>query len=141
MGSALNTDVEHGGRTYHVQTENASRRGPAVETLVFDRGEILVRMTASRRPDADMRETAEQQHWDLVRKIRNGMLDDEEARAAVARDAAVRDLMVGLDGRLDEILAERKSEGQSMPLSGVRRFPLSDWWYRHLKRVSVVVRW
>ena len=47
MSNGFNTDVEHRGRVYHVQTENAKRRGQAVETLIFEQGRILVRMTAS----------------------------------------------------------------------------------------------
>ncbi len=146
MSNGFNTDVEHRGRVYHVQTENAKRRGQAVETLIFEQGRILVRMTASWQevaaradlPKADLRQAVELQHWELVRKIHRGMLDDnppprvrhEEAAAAVATHQVVADL----DQRLDEVCAERRAAG------GVRRLPLSDWWHRRLKRVSVVVR-
>lgn len=87
MGSRLNTEVEHRGRVYHVQTENTKRSGPAVETLIFDRGEVLVRMTASYEELAAS-QALELQHWDLVRKIHSGMLDDKEVAGSAAPQAA-----------------------------------------------------
>ena len=83
MGSRLNTEVEHQGRVYHVQTENTKRSGPAVETLIFDRGEVLVRMTA---PCEKLiaNHALELQHWNLVGKIHNGMLDDREVAGSAA---------------------------------------------------------
>ena len=85
--SGLNTDIERAGQTYHVQTESRGDAGPVVETLIFAAGEIVVRMTISyeelaqrwRLSNDDVHHALELQHWELVRKIRLGMLDDDEA--------------------------------------------------------------
>lgn len=141
MSSGFNTDVEHRGRVYHVQTENAKRQGQAVETLIFEQGQILVRMTASweevaaraNLPETELHQAVEMQHWDLVRKIHRGMLDDGPP-PSVRTEQATRQVVAELGQKLDELCAARQAAG------GVRRFPLSGWWHRHLKRVSVVVR-
>ena len=39
--TGYNTDIEHSGTTYHVQTEDKGRGNPFVESLVYARGEIL----------------------------------------------------------------------------------------------------
>ena len=83
MPIGLNTDVERGPRVFHVQTEAVNRNEPAVETLIFAGGEVLVRMTVacadltegSELTDNDVKHVLELQHWNLVRKIQHGMLD------------------------------------------------------------------
>lgn len=83
MPFGLNTDVERGERVFHVQTEAVNRDDPAVQTLIFAGGEVLVRMTvacadltaADELRDDDIRHVLELQHWNLVRKIQHGMLD------------------------------------------------------------------
>ncbi len=39
--TGFNTDIEHSGTTYHVQTEDKGRGNPLVESLVYTSGEIL----------------------------------------------------------------------------------------------------
>ena len=39
--TGYNTDIEHSGTTYHVQTEDKGRANPLVESLVYTSGEIL----------------------------------------------------------------------------------------------------
>ena len=41
MLTGFNTDIEHAGTTYHVQTEDKGRSNPLVESLVYAAGEIL----------------------------------------------------------------------------------------------------
>lgn len=41
MLTGFNTDIEHAGTTYHVQTEDKGRSNPLVESLVYASGEIL----------------------------------------------------------------------------------------------------
>jgi hypothetical protein len=45
MVTGFNTDVDHAGRIYHVQTEDKGVDNPIIETLIYLGGEIL----ASRR--------------------------------------------------------------------------------------------
>lgn len=84
--SGLNSEVECDGRYYHVQTQCSTRGAPVIESLAFERGETLVRITASYEDVAqrlgftgdDGRHLIELQHAELIRKIRHGMLRDDE---------------------------------------------------------------
>ena len=81
----LNSEVEHRGKVFHVQTESIERSAPVVETLVYSGGQILVRMTAAladiaeraNLPDDDVRHALKLQHWGLVRKIQQFGIDIE----------------------------------------------------------------
>ena len=86
MITGFNTDIDHDGRVYHVQTEDRGLKHPVVESLVYCGGEII----ASRRnPYGDLVESGdyceervqakmEEQHKRLMREIRNGKFDAEE---------------------------------------------------------------
>jgi hypothetical protein len=88
MITGFNTDVEYGGRVFHVQTEDKGRTNPVVESLVYSGGEIV----GSRRTSyADLVEASEAtepvvqrrmevQHQTLIREIRNGRFDPEGPR-------------------------------------------------------------
>ncbi len=41
MLTGYNTDIDHAGAVYHVQTEDKGRSNPFVESLVYASGEIL----------------------------------------------------------------------------------------------------
>jgi hypothetical protein len=89
--SGLNTEVECDGRRYHVQTQCSKRGSPVIESLVFQGGQALVRITSSHDEIASRafgRQLLELQHADLIRKIRHGMLRDDEATAALPEEAA-----------------------------------------------------
>jgi hypothetical protein len=143
MIEGLNTDIRHRGRVYHVQSQPSFHPTPALETVVCIAGEVLVRMRST-LPDgeeprwsaADARHVLELQHWNLVRKIRHGLLDEAspsgpvEDRAGPASDASRPDRTPG-EGPAG--LATRASARSSVPprrRSG--RWPL---------RLAVVVRW
>ena len=84
--SGLNSEVECDGRHYHVQTQCSTRGAPVIESLAYQGGETLVRITASYDEVAqrlgfngdDAKHLLELQHADLVQKIRHGMLRDDE---------------------------------------------------------------
>jgi len=84
--AGLNSEVEHRGRVFHVQTESLQRSAPVVETLIYSGGEILLRMAASladiaERADLsgdDVHHALQLQHWHLIRKIQHGMLGGSE---------------------------------------------------------------
>jgi hypothetical protein len=52
--TGFNTDVEYGGVTYHIQTEDKGLDTPIILSLVYDRGTILA---AKRQPYDDLLET------------------------------------------------------------------------------------
>jgi hypothetical protein len=80
--TGFNTDIEHDGTVYHVQTEDKGRSNPFVESLVYASGEILY---SRRTPyhdlveqdvDADTVATImERQHREIVQSIGSGTLD------------------------------------------------------------------
>jgi hypothetical protein len=96
MVTGLNTDIKHRGRTYHVQTQHVKRSEPAAETLIYEGGAVVVRMTVllgdlARQFDVtgdDINHLLDLQHWNLVRKVQHGMLDGGDADAPA--DAGAR---------------------------------------------------
>lgn len=157
--SGLNTAVDHGGKSYHVQTQFSTRDAPVIESLVFNSGQTLVRITSSYAEiaeklgftGADGQHLLEHQHADLIRKIRHGMLgggDDEVAASdeestsprlidqsgAVVDlndvdEPAVKQLLEDLGVAIDEVPTESPVE----PAPPTRRF---RW-----PRLALCIRW
>ena len=79
--TGYNTDIQHSGTTYHVQTEDKGRENPLVESLVYTSGEILY---SRRTPyhdlveqDVDKEAVAslmERQHRAIVDAVESGGL-------------------------------------------------------------------
>jgi len=171
----LNTDVERGERVFHVQTEAVKRNEPAVETLIFAGGEVLVRMTVAcsdltaetELTDNDVRHVLELQHWNLVRKIQHGMLDqgiapgsvdvrskrrpDAEredstgAELAARAEPGVRELLEDLERRIATAAAatpepERPFVAATVPDED-RDAQVPGFWRRFAHRVVVTLRW
>jgi len=79
--TGYNTDIDHAGTTYHVQTEDKGRANPIVESLVYARGEILYSRRTSYRDlvEEEVENSAiatlmERQHHTIVEVIRRGRL-------------------------------------------------------------------
>ncbi len=89
--TGYNTDIEHGGTTFHVQTEDKGRGNPFVESLVYARGEILF---SRRTPYHDLVEQEvdaktvaslmERQHRTIVEAVRRGRLAQLSGGASTA---------------------------------------------------------
>ena len=87
MVTGFNTDVQHQGKTFHVQTEDKGQQNPIIETLIYVGGEILA---ARRTSYADLlvkgideREIAERietQHNRMILDIREGKYDSKQIR-------------------------------------------------------------
>jgi hypothetical protein len=85
--SGFVSSVEYEGQLFDVQTQCPKPDAPVIESLVFQDGEVIVRITSSYGEvasqlgftDDDGPHLLEMQHADLVRKIRNGMLRDDDA--------------------------------------------------------------
>lgn len=88
MITGFNTDVEHEGRIYHIQTEDKGAGNPVIESLVYLGGEIL----ASRRTSyadlaargataAELSERLETQHRRMVLDVRQGRHDPGGVKA------------------------------------------------------------
>jgi len=79
--TGYNTDIEHTGTTYHVQTEDKGRANPIVESLVYARGEILYSKRTSYQDlvEEEVENNAiaalmERQHHTISEAIRRGRL-------------------------------------------------------------------
>ena len=154
--AGLNSEVEHRGRVFHVQTESLPRPAPVVETLIYSGGEILVRMTASLAELAeqaklsgdDVRHALELQHWNLVRKVQHGMLGDDATGPVDATpgdlsecaEPSVRLLLDELRQKIGEAQRQAASKPVALALDADPNGP-QRWWKRYTGRVSVVVRW
>lgn len=88
MITGYNTDIDHAGRVFHVQTEDKGLKNPVVETLIYSGGEIV---TAKRTPYDDLTAVGsvaerelqlrmEAQHQRLIRDIRAGNFDSEKPK-------------------------------------------------------------
>lgn len=95
MITGFNTDIEHGGVIYHVQTEDKGVDSPLILSLVYNRGTILA---SKRTPYEDLLQTGlneqvlaerlQKQHKLICAAIRAGRI--EELKQMTARDAALK---------------------------------------------------
>jgi hypothetical protein len=87
MLTGFNTDVNHEGRIFHVQTEDKGEGNPVIETLIYVGGQILASRKNSYAEHAGngmgrdtLVELMERQHQAVVRDIRLGKYDPPETR-------------------------------------------------------------
>jgi hypothetical protein len=92
--TGFNTDIEHSGTTYHVQTEDKGRGNPLVESLVYTSGEILY---TRRTPYHDLVEQ------DVDREAVASLMERQH-RSIV--DAVQAGGLARLTGKIEEIAAE-----------------------------------
>lgn len=165
--TGLNSEVEHQGRVFHVQTESIQRSAAVVETLIYCGGQILVRMTApladiaerANLADDDVEHALKLQHWGLVRKVQRGMLGDEQPdppaeappEPRATRPVTPADLSGHVEQSVGDLLDELKQKigdahrravvESAEPRVNVQPNGTRLWWERYTGRVSVVVRW
>src|SRR5439155_18577959 len=79
MVTGFNTDVQHGGKTYHVQTEDKGMQNPIIETLIYVGGEILAARRTSYADllskgvsEKEIAERIETQHNRMILDVREG---------------------------------------------------------------------
>ncbi len=83
MITGYNTDVRHGNRIFHVQTEDKGQSNPRIETLIYVGGEILDSYRSSyedllAHPPLDegvIQARMDEQHRAVIRDIKNGKYD------------------------------------------------------------------
>jgi len=82
MITGYNTDVRHGNRIFHVQTEDKGLGNPKIETLIYVGGEILDSYRSSYEDlvggpvaDSDIQFRMDEQHKAVIRDIKNGKYD------------------------------------------------------------------
>jgi hypothetical protein len=94
MATGFNTDVTHGERVFHVQTEDRGPQHLAIDTVVYQNGRILHRHSSTyveTSPEA-LQQRVEEQHRSIIDAIRTGSLDAEIAASdeAAARAAGIQ---------------------------------------------------
>jgi|SRR5436309_2086206 len=87
MVTGFNTDVQHGGKTYHVQTEDKGQQNPIIETLIYMGGEILAARRTSYADllskgidEREIGERIETQHNRMILDVRDGKYDSKQIR-------------------------------------------------------------
>jgi hypothetical protein len=78
MVMGFNTDVEHGGVIYHIQTE--LRRNAEIDTTVYTQGAVIHKLKSSCQDllgspdvrDAELKSRLEEQHRLVIARVRNG---------------------------------------------------------------------
>lgn len=82
MITGFNTDVRHGTRVFHVQTEDKGFANPRIETLIYVGGEILDSYRSSYEdllggpiPESVLQGRMDEQHRAIIRDIKNGKYD------------------------------------------------------------------
>ena len=95
MITGFNTDIEHDGVTYHVQTEDKGVETPLILSLVYNRGTILA---SKRTPYEDLlqkgfdekllSERLQKKHKLICAAVRAGRI--EELKRMTAKDAALK---------------------------------------------------
>lgn len=88
MLTGFNTDIEHEGQVFHVQTQDRGREDPVVETMVYLGGRILASVStpyadlagSKEETDHDLLERMKGQHLDLINKILSGRFGEPSKR-------------------------------------------------------------
>ncbi len=83
MITGYNTDVRHGNRVFHVQTEDKGVSNPRIETLIYVGGEILDSyrssyedlLSTSPLSETTIQGRMDEQHRAIIRDIKNGKYD------------------------------------------------------------------
>ena len=83
MITGFNTNVRHGGRLFHVQTEDSGRNNPHVISHIYHGGTILAsekqeyrELLDSQDVEAEVRNLMEAQHKAMLEGLRQGAFDD-----------------------------------------------------------------
>lgn len=116
MITGFNTDVRHGNKVYHVQTEDKGLSNPKIETLIYVGGEILDSFRSSyedlvARPplvESVILGRMEEQHKAIIRDIKNGKYDATPGAVADLGEQAIFN-----DKPLDQAILEYlQAEGE-----------------------------
>ena len=95
--TGFNTDVKHGTRVFHIQTEDKGEPNPYIESLIYVGGEILASKRTSyaevlkdTKDGPAIHELMEQQHRTMIAAIQRGRFDGPNGSLRVPDDLAPR---------------------------------------------------
>ncbi len=102
--TGFNTDIEHDGVVYHVQTEDKGLDSPIILSLVYTGGAILASkrspykdLIAQGFSDEALAERLKRQHRLICAAIHSGRINDLKKMAPRAKEAAVPEDSIPLD--------------------------------------------
>src|ERR1044071_1912161 len=83
MITGFNTDVQHEGQVYHVQTEDRGRENPVLESLVYIGGTIVAKKStpyseqlSSGASEETIASLLKRQHQVIIAAIKSGRIED-----------------------------------------------------------------
>ena len=89
MITGLNTDIQHQGTTYHVQTEDTGRKNATIVTILFQAGAILATRKTSyadivntENLPAVLKDMMNEQHKKMIEELQTGRISLEASRPA-----------------------------------------------------------
>jgi hypothetical protein len=89
MITGLNTDIQHQGTTYHVQTEDTGRKNATIVTILFQSGAILATRKTSyadivnaENLPAVLKDLMNDQHKKMIEDLQAGRISSEVSRPA-----------------------------------------------------------
>ena len=112
MITGYNSDVRHGNRVFHVQTEDKGLGNPKIETLIYLGGEILDSyrgtyddlLAEPQLQDQNIQARMDEQHKSIIRDIKNGKYDTTPSDPQAAEQHVFNDRP--LDQAILEYLAQ-----------------------------------
>lgn len=108
MITGYNTDVRHGNRIFHVQTEDKGLGNPKIETLIYVGGEILDSyrgayddlISSGQAFEIQIQARMDEQHKAIIRDIKNGKYD------TTPQDPELAEAAVFTERSLDQAILE-----------------------------------
>lgn len=124
MITGFNTDIEHGGVVYHVQTEDKGLDSPIILSLVYAGGTILASkrspyqdLIAQGFSDELLAERLKRQHRLICAAIHSGRIDDLKKMSSRAKEAPVETTAV----------VEAEPEVETAPPAPKEEFEIEYW--------------
>lgn len=112
MLPGYNTDVQHDGLAYHIQTEDNGESNPSIVTLIYQGGAILWRKKAdyshllkSGAFHDELRNMMREQHREMIKALMEGKLETQPQKEAVQPPAEKME-MTTLDDAIMQFLAD-----------------------------------
>ena len=114
MITGFNTDIEHRGEVFHVQTEDKGVDNPVIESLIYKGGEILgsrklpyTEILTNGYDEKAIVKLMEEQHRNMIQEIRRGRFDKADL---LTDDTLLSD--ESLDQVILNYLADNKEKGE-----------------------------
>jgi hypothetical protein len=130
--TGFNTDIEHDGVIYHVQTEDKGLETPIILSLVYAGGTILASkrspyedLIAEGFSDEALAERLKRQHRLICAAIHSGRIDDLKKMSGRAKVAPVRDDEFELEGEEVQPEIETAPADESFE---IEYWPVSQEW-------------